>query len=471
MSHISFAKQVNHNFDKAAALTKHDPSLLAQIRVCNFVCRFAFPIERDNGKIEVIRAWRAQHSNHKLPTKGGIRFSIDVNEDEVIALASLMSYKCAIVNVPFGGAKGGVKIDRRQYSNQELERITRRFTFELHRKNFIGTGIDVPAPDFGTGAKEMSWIADTYQSLNNNDLNALGCVTGKPVALGGIRGRTEATGLGVFFGVREALSIAEDMRPLGLSTGVDGKTVVIQGFGNVGYHSAKFFSEAGAKVIAIAEWDGAIHNPKGLDIEAVDAHRRDTGSILGSPDSATLADSGQALELECDILIPAALENVITDENVDRIKARIIAEAANGPLTAGSSEKLFKRGVLVLPDAFLNAGGVTVSYFEWLKNLSHVRFGRMEKRYEENAFRRVLKSVEAATGKQFSDAEVQVAAHGADEHDLVYSGLEETMANAYHEVRAHRLRLGAETVDLRVASFVDAIDKIALCYGDMGIFP
>ena len=471
MSHISFAKQVNQNFDNAMRLTKHDPSLLAQIRECNFVCRFSFPIERDNGKIEVIKAWRAQHSNHKLPTKGGIRFSIDVNEDEVIALASLMTYKCAIVDVPFGGAKGGVKIDRRQYSDQELERITRRFTFELNRKNFIGPGVDVPAPDFGTGAREMSWIADTYQSLNNNELNALGCVTGKPVALGGIRGRTEATGLGVFFGVREAVGIKEDMKPLGLAMGIEGKTVVIQGFGNVGYHCAKFFAEAGALIIGIAEWDGSIQNPKGLDIVAVDKHRQETGSIVGSPGSLEIPKTESALEMECDILIPAALENVITDANADQIKAKIIAEAANGPVTAGVSSKLFERGVMVIPDTYLNAGGVTVSYFEWLKNLSHVRFGRMEKRYEENAFRRMMHAIETATGKTFSDAEYQVAAHGADESDLVYSGLEETMANAYGEVREKRLALGANRVDLRTAAFVDAIDKIASCYGEMGIFP
>ncbi|MDG2012986.1 MAG: Glu/Leu/Phe/Val dehydrogenase [Pirellulaceae bacterium] len=471
MSNISFAEQVNHNFDRAASLTNHDPSLLAQLRVCNFVCRFAFPIERDNGKIEVIRAWRAQHSNHKLPTKGGIRFSNDVNEDEVIALASLMSYKCAIVNVPFGGAKGGVKIDRRQYSDAELERITRRFAFELSRKNFIGPGIDVPAPDFGTGAREMSWIADTYQALNNEELNALACVTGKPVALGGIRGRTEATGLGVFYGIREAVNVAEDMKQLGLPLGMEGKSVVIQGFGNVGYHCAKFFTAAGAKVIAIAEWDGSIHNPAGLNIAEVDEHRKETGSIVGSPDSKQLDPSCDALELPCDILVPAALENVITDENVDRIQASIIAEAANGPVTAAASEKLFQRGVMIVPDAFLNAGGVTVSYFEWLKNLSHVRFGRMEKRYEENAFRRVLKLVEGATGTVITEEQLRVAAHGAEEQELVHSGLEETMSTAYHEIRALRLKLGAPKIDLRTASFVDAINKIASCYGDMGIFP
>ena len=467
MSNISFARQVNANFDKAAKLTDHDPSLIAQIRECNFVCRFSFPIERDNGKIEVIRAWRAQHSNHKLPTKGGIRFSIDVNEDEVVALASLMTYKCAIVNVPFGGAKGGVKIDRRNYSEKELERITRRFAFELHRKNFIGPGCDVPAPDFGTGAKEMSWIADTFQSLNNNDINAMACVTGKPIELGGIHGRTEATGLGVFYGVKEAVAIAEDMKPLGLTTGIEGKRVVIQGFGNVGYHCAKFFFEAGAKIVAIAEWDGSIQNPDGLDIVAVDNHRKQTGSIVGSPSSSPL--NGCALEVECDILIPAALENVIHDDNVDRIKTKIVAEAANGPVTAEASAKLHERGVLVIPDAYLNAGGVTVSYFEWLKNLSHVKFGRMEKRFEENAFDRLLGAIESATGKKFSEDERRSAAHGADEIELVYSGLEETMASSYQNLRRIWRQLAGH--DLRTASFVDAIDKITACYGDMGIFP
>ncbi len=466
---ISFSAQVNRYFDTAAQHTKHDAHLLEQIRECNFVCRFAFPIEKDDGSIEVIHAWRAEHSHHKMPTKGGIRFSMDVNEDEVIALASLMTYKCAIVNVPFGGAKGGVKIDRKKYSAGELERITRRYTFELHRKNFIGPGVDVPAPDFGTGAKEMSWIADTYQSLNN-ELNAMACVTGKPVELGGIRGRTEATGLGVFYGIREACSLAEDMTPLGLTTGIEGKSVVIQGFGNVGYHAAKFFQEAGAKIIAIAEWDVTITNPAGLDIVAADQHRRETGSILGTPASKQLPAGESALELECDILIPAALENVITKDNAPKVRAKIVGEAANGPTTAAANDILNSRGVLVIPDAFLNAGGVTVSYFEWLKNLSHVRFGRLEKRFEEYAFRRLLSAVEGATEKKFGEEMLKVLAQGADEHDLVRSGLEETMASAYQEIRDTNLRLKGKT-DLRTAAFVGALDKIALCYGEMGIFP
>lgn len=469
-NHISFLEQVDRFFDKAAALTTHDRSLLSQIRVCNFVCRFSFPIERDNGTIEVISAWRAEHSNHKLPTKGGIRFSPEVSEDEVCALAALMTHKCAIVNVPFGGAKGGVRIDHRQYSTEELERITRRFTFELNRKNFIGPGVDVPAPDFGTGGKEMSWIADTYQSLNNGELNALACVTGKPVELGGIRGRTEATGLGVFFGIREACQIDEDMKPLGLTTGVDGKTVIIQGFGNVGFHTAKYFQEAGAKIIAIAEYDGTIVNPHGLDIIAVDQHRSESGSIINSPDSMPLPPGVSALEMECDILIPAALESVITKENAPRIKAKIIGEAANGPTTAEADEILRQREILIIPDAYLNAGGVTVSYFEWLKDLSHVRFGRMEKRFEELAFRRLLSAVENATQKQFGEDMLRVLSQGAGEHDLVRSGLEETMLAAYQEIRETKYRLDGKA-DLRTAAFVNSINKIALCYGDMGIFP
>lgn len=467
---ISFSEQVNRYFDAAAAHTKYDATLLAQIRECNFIGRFAFPVQLDNGQIEVIRAWRAQHSNHKMPTKGGIRFAPDVCEDEVIALASLMTYKCAIVNVPFGGAKGGVAIDRKKYSPRELERITRRFIYELHRKNFIGPGIDVPAPDFGTGPIEMAWIADTYQSLNNSELNSMAAVTGKPIELGGIRGRTEATGLGVFYGVREACSITEDMKSIGLSTGIEGKTVAIQGFGNVGYHSAKFFHEAGAKVIAIGELAGTVVNPAGLDIAVLDQHRKETGSIVGAPNTQLLPAGSSVLEIACDILIPAALENVITSENAPRIQAKIIGEAANGPTTADANQILLGRNVLIIPDAFLNAGGVTVSYFEWLKNLSHVRFGRLEKRFEEMAFRRLLSAVEKATSKEFNPEMINTYSRGADELDLVRSGLEETMSGAYQEIRNIQKRLGGK-IDLRTAAFVSAIDKIALCYAELGIFP
>lgn len=467
---ISFSEQVNRNFDKAAALTDHDPTLLSQIKECNSVYHMAFPLRRDNGTIEVIHAWRAEHSHHKMPTKGGIRYSADVNEDEVRALAALMTYKCAIVNVPFGGAKGGIRIDRNRYSTAELERITRRYTFELVRKNFIGPGVDVPAPDFGTGAREMSWIVDTFQTIVHNEVDSAACVTGKPVPFGGIHGRVEATGLGIFFGLKEACSIQEDMQALGLTTGIEGKRISIQGLGNVGYHAAKFLTEAGAVLVAVAEREGAIHSASGIDLESLVTFRRETGSIIGFPGSTTLPDSEAGLEAPCDILVPAALENVIREDNVDRIQAKIIGEGANGPITASASEALFRRGVLVIPDAFLNAGGVTVSYFEWLKNLSHVRFGRMEKRFEEQAFRRLLKAIEGATNKNFTDQMTNELSKGADEQDLVYSGLDETMSNTYQELREIYKRLDGKG-DLRTAAFVDAIDKIALCYTDMGIFP
>jgi glutamate dehydrogenase (NAD(P)+) len=467
---ISFFEQVSQNFDRAAVFTKHDAALLSQIKECNSTYHMTFPVRRDDGTIEVIHAWRAEHSHHKLPTKGGIRFSADVNEDEIKALAALMTYKCAVVDVPFGGAKGGIRINRRDYSESELERITRRYTFELAKKNFIGPGIDVPAPDFGTGPREMAWIADTYLTLVRNEIDAAACVTGKPVPFGGIRGRVEATGLGVYYGIREACSDASDMHKLGLDRGIEGKRVVVQGFGNVGFHAAKYLVDSGAKVIAVAEYNGVIVNEAGLDVTRLDEHRRGAGSVLTFADGKELQPTQAALELDCDILVPAALENVISSENAPRIRAKIIAEAANGPLTADASEILHKRGVFVIPDTFLNAGGVTVSYFEWLKDLEHVRFGRMEKRFEEHAFRRLLSAVESATERKFSEDMLAALSQGAGERDLVYSGLEETMCHAYREIDEIRKRHNAE-IDLRMASFIDAIDKIADAYADRGIFP
>jgi len=467
---LSFFDQVTQNFEKAAAYTKHPRGLLDQIKICNSVYHMAFPIEKDDGSIEVVHAWRAEHSQHKLPTKGGIRYDHRVNEDEVMALSALMTYKCAMVEVPFGGAKGGIRIDRRNYTEGELERITRRYTYELFRKGFIGPAIDVPAPDYGTSAKEMSWIADTYLALAQHDVNALGCVTGKPVGGGGVRGRKEATGRGVFFGIREACADAADMKKLGLEPGLEGKTVVVQGLGNVGYYAAKFFSEAGAKLVGLAEREGSIANPNGLDLEKVMAHRAETGSILGFPGAQDLPDRTSALELPCDILVPAALENQIVAENAPRIQAKIVAEAANGPVSADASAELYRRGILIVPDMYLNAGGVTVSYFEWLKNLSHIRFGRMEKRFEERTNRRLLEVVQKLTGQSMSEEEILDFSRGASEEDLVNSGLEETMVNSYHKIRETRRRHRDEP-DLRTAAFIVAIDMIAVTYGDLGIFP
>jgi len=468
--HLTFFDQVNAAFDQAAKHTDHDPTLLEQVKWVNSVYRMSFPLRRDDGTIEVIHAWRAEHSHHRLPTKGGIRYAPNVNEDEVMALAALMTYKCALVDVPFGGAKGGVCIDRRNYSKGELERLTRRYTAELQRKSFIGPGKDVPAPDYGTSEQEMAWIADTYAQIEHGEVNVAACVTGKPVEHGGIQGRTEATGLGVFFGIREACSFEDDMAKLGLEPGVAGKRVVIQGLGNVGYHAARNLQDAGAKLVGLAEFEGAIADPGGLDIDDVVEHRKTTGSILDFPGASNVEPSLRALELDCDILVPAALENQITSENVGRISCRLLAEAANGPTTSAASAAAARRGILVIPDVYLNAGGVTVSYFEWLKNLSHVRFGRMQKRFEESVRRDLLNAMSSATGASFSQAEVRILARGADEIDLVNSGLEETMATAYHHIRRYRKKLGPD-VDLRTAAMVLAIDKVAASYSTAGIFP
>ncbi len=466
--HYSFFHGVERNFDKASTHTRFEKGILEQIKACNSVYQMKFPV-RIGEKVEVIEAYRVQHCHHKLPCKGGIRFSIDVNQDEVMALAALMTYKCAIVNVPFGGGKGGIKINPKNYTTYELEKITRRYTSELVKKNFIGPGIDVPAPDYGTGPREMSWIADTYASLNPGEVNALGCVTGKPVTQGGVRGRTEATGLGVFYGIRELCRVKEDMDKLGLTTGVEGKRVIVQGLGNVGYHAAKFFYEAGALIVGIAEYEGGVYNEKGIDLEKLIAHRKSGGSIHGFEGNKDIANSAEVLEMPCDILIPAALENVINASNAARIQAKIIGEGANGPLTPEADEILNAKGIVVVPDMYINAGGVTVSYFEWLKNLSHVRFGRMDKRFTENVNSQILNSVESLTGKSVNDIERRMILHGPDEVDLVYSGLEDTMIGSFHEIRESLL--ANPGTDMRTAAFIVAINKVGVAYEELGIFP
>ena len=465
----SFFDAVCRSFDKAARFTSFDAGTLEQIKQCNSVLRMNFPVKIGD-RIEVVKAYRVQHSQHKLPCKGGIRFSDMVNLDEVMALAALMTYKCAIVNVPFGGAKGGIAINPRNYTAYDLERITRRYTTELVKKKFIGPGEDVPAPDYGTGEREMSWILDTYMAMNPGEVDAMACVTGKPITQGGVRGRREATGLGVFYGIREVCSMPDLMARAGLPTGIAGKRVVVQGLGNVGYHSARFFQEAGALIVGLAEYEGAISNPDGLDTEAVFQHRKSTGSILGFPGATDIPRSADALELDCDILIPAALENVINGENAPRVRARIIGEAANGPLTPEADEVFIAKGTLVVPDMYLNAGGVTVSYFEWLKNLAHVRIGRMGKRYEAAQERRLIQMVETITGRRLSDKDWSLLSKGPDELDYVKSGLEETMVHAYQVMR-ETWKSRNDLPDLRTAAFFIALEKVAHDYKELGVFP
>ena len=462
-SRIRLDQQVDQAFDRAAGHTLHDPLLLSQIRTCNTVCQFAFPIRRDDGTVRVINAWRAEHSHHRLPTKGGIRFSPNVELEEVVGLASLMTYKCALMDVPFGGAKGAIQIDRNEFSAAELERITRRYAFELLRRNMIGPASDVPAPDYGTGPQEMAWIADTYQQINHSDLNALACVTGKPITLSGLRGRTEATGLGVFYGLREACAREAEMARLGLTRGLEGKRIVVQGLGNVGGHAATFLENGGAKIICVIEHDGAIFREAGLHIPDVMEHRTQTGSIMGFSGAQDLPSSMLGLELDCDILVPAALENTIHAGNQQRLRARIIAEGANGPVTADADCTLSERGVMIIPDIYLNAGGVTASYLEWLKNLAHVRFGRIEQRFDQGAYHRIA----GASGRKI-EPPVLATLKGADEIDLVHSALEDAMSSALAQLLEARGRHGT---DLRTAAMIVAIDKIAACYGQTGIFP
>ena len=466
----SFFESVNRNFDKAASFTSIPKGLLEQIKVCNSVYQMRFPVKIAN-QYHVIEAYRVQHSHHRLPTKGGIRFSHLVNQDEVMALAALMTYKCAIVDVPFGGAKGGVKISPRKYNERQLETITRRYTTELIRKNFIGPGLDVPAPDYGTGSREMAWIQDTYAMFNHGEIDAAACVTGKPVNQSGIRGRTEATGRGVFYAIRQMLSYEKDCKEIGMTTGIEGKTMVIQGLGNVGSYTGSISqNEGGVIVIGVSEIEGTIVSDENINIDKLLKYRKDKGSILGFPGTTTLENREDWIKIPCDILVPAALESQINKSNAKGVKAKIIAEAANGPVTADAEIILLKKGIKIIPDMYANAGGVTVSYFEWLKNLSHMRFGRMEKRFQHNTYDALVSLVERLTGETIGKREKELLTKGADEVDLVRSGLEETMVTAYNQIREVQKR--KKTIqDMRTAAFVSSLDKIAGDYIRLGIFP
>ncbi|TNF36074.1 MAG: Glu/Leu/Phe/Val dehydrogenase [Gammaproteobacteria bacterium] len=465
----SFRECVDLMVDRAIAAIGLDVGTATAIKTCNAVLKVQFPV-KIRGKIEVFTGWRAVHSTHRLPVKGGIRYVPFADQDEVEALAALMTYKCAIVDVPFGGSKGALLIDPTQYDRDELELITRRFTLELVRKGFINPATNVPAPDLGTGQREMAWIADTYKHLHPDDINYIACVTGKPVHHGGIRGRVEATGRGVQYALREFFRHAEDVKKANMVGMLDGKTCVLQGLGNVGYHAAKFLSEEdGVKITAVIERDGALINDDGIDIENLYQFIVQHHTIKNFP-GAKFEDNGHAvLEKECDILIPAALERQITMDNADRIQAKLIIEAANGPITYGADEILNNRGVIIIPDAYANAGGVTVSYFEWIRNISHIRFGRMQRRHDEMRGQQMAQMLEEVTGAKVSDILRTSITHGADELDLVRSGLDDTMRMAYQEIRG-TLEDEATVNDLRTAAFVTSIRKIARSYIDIGIY-
>jgi len=469
-----FRDSVDLMFNRAARLMDMSPGLEQKIRVCNSTYTVRFGV-RLRGKIETFTGYRSVHSEHMEPVKGGIRYALSVSQDEVEALAALMTYKCALVETPFGGSKGGLCIDPRQWDEHELEQITRRFAYELIKRDLIHPAQNVPAPDMGTGEREMAWIADQYARMNTTDINAKACVTGKPPHAGGIQGRVEATGRGVQYALREIFRHPEDIARARLSGGLEGKRVIVQGLGNVGYHAAKFLSEEdGCRIIAVIERDGALLDPGGLDIEDLRQWMNRHGGLLaGYPGATHVADGAAVLEEDCDILIPAALEGVIHRGNAARIRAPLVVEAANGPVTFGADEILRRKGCVIVPDMYANAGGVTVSYFEWVKNLSHIRFGRMQRRAEEARSRLLVEELERLSADQnlgwslgggFKEQFLQ----GSDELALVRSGLDDTMRTAYQAMReVWHGREGVE--DLRVAAYIVAIGRVAATYRSKGL--
>ena len=470
---ISFRESVDIMYGRAASLLDLSPGMEEKIRVCNSTYTVRFGV-RLNGKIQTFTGYRSVHSEHMEPVKGGIRYSKSVNQNEVEALAALMTYKCALVEIPFGGAKGGLCIDPKEFEDHELELITRRFAYELVKRNLIHPSQNVPAPDMGTGEREMAWIADQYTRMNTTDINGRACVTGKPLNAGGIAGRIEATGRGIQYALREFFRHPKDRAVAGLKGNLEGKNIIIQGLGNVGYHASHFLStEDGALITAIIERNGALLNSKGMNVDEVIAHKLETGSVKGCKEGKFVKDGALVLENECDILIPAAIEGVINMSNAKNIKASLIIEAANGPVTAEADDVLRSKGCVIIPDMYANAGGVTVSYFEWVKNLSHIRFGRMRRKQEESRQRLLIDELIRIMGEMDSKAKLTEGfinnyLRGAGEIELVRSGLDDTMCTAYQSMR-EVWHAREDVEDLRVAAYLVAIERIAKSYQTKGL--
>ena len=471
ITRAGFSENVGKLFDRAVNHMNMSDGLVEKIRVVNSTYTVRFGVKL-RGDIHTFTGYRSVHSEHAEPVKGGIRYAPNVHQDEVEALASLMTYKCALVEVPFGGSKGGLRIDPRAWNEAELEQITRRFAYELIKRDLIHPSQNVPAPDMGTGEREMAWIADQYHRMNTTDIDARACVTGKPLNAGGIRGRVEATGRGVQYALRDFFRYEDDKKVAGVKGELGDQRIIVQGLGNVGYHAAKFLSEEdGAKIVGVIERDGAVSNKDGLDIEALHKHIADNDGVKGFAGGDYTKDGSSLLIADCEILIPAALESVINRDNAGDVKAKIIIEAANGPVTANADEILRKMGVVIIPDLYANAGGVTVSYFEWVKNLSHIRFGRMQRREEEARHTMLIKEIEDATGKKLSDKFKEGYIKGADELTLVRSGLDDTMRGAYGDMRKlwHEHRKTDLDFDLRTAAYMIAIGRVADSYKSLGL--
>ena len=462
-----FLNSTNKLFDQALSYTEISPDLATRIRVSNSTYTINFGVKL-RSEIHTFTGWRSVHSEHFEPAKGGIRYDINASQEEVEALAALMTYKCAIIEVPYGGSKGALKINPKEWTKSEIEKITRRFAQELIKRDLIHPAQNVPAPDVGTGAEEMAWIADEYRRIHPTDINALACVTGKPTQKGGLVGRSEATGRGVQYIIREFFRHEEDYLKAGFKGGIKDKKVVLQGLGNVGYHAAKFLQEEdGCRIVCVMEHNGAILNPDGLNIEKIKSHQSEHGSFEGCSEGKFEANTSEFLTMECDILIPAAKENVIDKTIAQDIKAKLIVEAANGPITFEADGLLNERNVTIIPDIMANAGGVAVSYFEWIRNLRHIRFGRLEKRRNAFQFDTLISAIETMTGKEMPDKFKEQFIEGANEIDLVRSGLDDMMREAYQKVRQSMIE--NDIPNLRTAAYKVALDRIATSYDSIGL--
>jgi glutamate dehydrogenase (NAD(P)+) len=464
----NFRQSVDLMYGRAASFTDISPKLIEKIKVCNATYTVRFGVKL-RGEVHTFTGYRAVHSEHIEPVKGGIRYSLDVNQDEVEALAALMTFKTALVEVPFGGSKGGLCIRPKDWNEEELERITRRFTYELAKRDLIHPSLNVPAPDMGTGEREMAWMMDEFRRLNNTNIDNIACVTGKPVHLGGIEGRVEATGRGVQYALREFFRHPDDIKKAKLQGSLDGKKIIIQGLGNVGYHAAKFLSqEDGAKIIKVIERGGSISNSSGINIEKLKQHLHSGLPLKDYKEGIFAKPNIEEIECACDILIPAATEGVINIKNAHKVKAKMIIEAANGPVTAMADSILRDNGVFIIPDLYANAGGVTVSYFEWVKNIGHIRFGRLQRRNEESKNRSLIDALANQNGLKFNERFKSEYIEGADEIDLVRAGLDDTMRTAYVNIKTI-LENKPELGDLRTSAFYSVINNIALHYKSIGL--
>lgn len=460
-----FLKSVSKMFDDAVEILGVEPGLAKQIKSCNSTHTIRFGVKLKKG-IKVFTGWRSVHSEHLEPVKGGIRFSPAVNASEVEAMAALMTFKNAVIDVPFGGSKGGLKITPSKYDDEDLEKITRRFTEELVKRGLISPSLNVPAPDMGTGKKEMAWIADEYKRLNPQDINAYACVTGKPENMGGVDGRTEATGRGIFYALSSFFN-SPDIKKTSLKGKLSSQSIIIEGLGKVGYYAARALRDHGCKVIGVIEKKTSFYNQKGLDIDQIDSWIKGSRDPKDYPNQNEIKSREELLSVGCDIFIPAAREGTITEENQKILNTKLICEGANGPLTSRADHYLNKRGILIIPDLYANAGGVAVSYFEWVRNLSHMRFGRMEKRRKEYETTSILSVIESSTGKRVSSKTKSMLNQGPTELDLVRSGLEDMMTEAYENMSFIWNENNYPT--LRSTAYIYSIKKLIESYKSIGI--